>query len=79
MKGKIAREAFLAIRSRTDADFTEYFASTLCSYYQFSLSGEGFDLVAKALQDENEKVRTLTMLALSANGYSSRENQEKTQ
>lgn len=79
LKGKIARETFLAIRSRTDADFTEYFASTLCSYYQFSLSGDGFDLVAKALQEENEKVRTLTMLALSANGYSTRENQEKTQ
>jgi CRISPR-associated protein Cmx8 len=79
MKGKIAREAFLAIRSRTDADFTEYFASTLCSYYQFSLSGDGFDLIAKALQDENEKVRTLTMLALSANGSSPRDNQEKSQ
>lgn len=77
MKGKIAREAFLAVRSRTDSDFTEYFASTLCSYHQFSLNGDGFDLVAKALRDDNEKLRTLTMLALSANGYSQRENQEK--
>lgn len=72
MKGKIAREAFLAIRSRTDEDFVEYFVSTLCSYYQFSLKGEGFELVAEALYDEEKRnqVRTLTMLALSANGYS---------
>lgn len=74
LRGKIARDAFLAVRSRTDSDFTEYFASTLCSYHQFSLKGDGFELVAKALQDENDKVRTLTMLALSANGYSQKEN-----
>lgn len=72
MKGKIAREAFLAIRSRTDEDFIEYFASSICSYHQFSLKGDGFDLVAQALYDEEKRnqVRTLTMLALSASGYS---------
>lgn len=72
LKGKIAREAFLAIRSRTDEDFIEYFTSVLCSYHQFSLKDGGFDLVAEALYDEEKrgKVRTLTMLALSANGYS---------
>ena len=71
-KGKVAREAFLAIRSRTDEDFIEYFASSICSYHQFSLKGDGFDLVARALYDEEKRnqVRTLTMLALSANGYS---------
>ena len=80
MKGKIARESFLAVRSRTDEDFVEYFTSTLCSFHQFSLNGEGFDLIAQALYDEEDraKVRTLTMLALSANGYSPRENKEKT-
>jgi len=72
MKGKVARESFLAIRSRTDEDFVEYFVSTLCSYSQFSLKGDGFDLVAGALYDEEKRnqVRTLTMLALSANGCS---------
>ncbi len=72
MKGKIAREAFLAIRSRTDEDFIEYFTSSICSYHQFSLKGDGFDLVAQALYDgeKRNQVRTLTMLALSANGYS---------
>lgn len=81
MKGKIARESFLAVRSRTDDDFVEYFTSTLCSFHQFSLNGEGFDLIAQALYDEEDraKVRTLTMLALSANGFSPRENKEKTQ
>ena len=81
MKGKIAREAFLAVRSRTDEDFVEYFTSTICSFHQFSLNGEGFDLIAQALYDyeDRAKVRTLTMLALSANGYSPRENKEKTQ
>lgn len=72
LRGKVAREAFLAIRSRTDDDFIEYFASSICSYHQFSLKGDGFDLVAQALYDEEKRaqVRTLTMLALSANGYS---------
>lgn len=72
LRGKVAREAFLAIRSRTDDDFIEYFASSICSYHQFSLKGEGFNLVAQALYDKEKRnqVRTLTMLALSANGYS---------
>ncbi len=30
-KEKIAREAFLAVRSRTGADFVGYFTSTICS------------------------------------------------
>lgn len=70
-KGKIAREAFLAIRRRTDEDFVDYFTSILCSYHQFELKGEGYVLVARALYDPDErsKVRTLTMLAFSANGY----------
>jgi CRISPR-associated protein Cmx8 len=72
LRGKVAREAFLAVRSRTDDDFIEYFTSSICSYHQFSLKGDGFDLVAEALYDEEKRaqVRTLTMLALSANGYS---------
>ncbi len=66
-KGKVAREAFLAIRSRTDSDFIEYFASTLCAFPQF-LNEQGYATLAKALHTETEKVRTLTMLALSARG-----------
>ena len=66
-KAKIAREAFLAIRSRTGEDFIEYFASTLCAFPQF-LSEAGYGTLAKELYEDTDKVRTLTMLALSARG-----------
>jgi CRISPR-associated protein Cmx8 len=67
MQGKTAREAFLAVRSRTGDDFVEYFVATLCSFPQF-LSEEGYATLAQALHQETDKVRTLTMLALSARG-----------
>lgn len=68
-KGKIARDAFLAVRSRTGADFIGYFTSTICSIPQY-LGETGFIEVARALHDEKqvEHVRSLTLLALSANG-----------
>lgn len=66
-KGKVAREAFLAIRSRTESDFVDYFASTLCAFPQF-LNEKGYATLAENLHHETDKVRTLTMLALSARG-----------
>lgn len=66
-KSKVAREAFLAIRSRSEADFIEYFASTLCAFPQY-LNEQSYETLAKALYTETDKVRTLTMLALSAKG-----------
>lgn len=67
-KGKIARDAFLAVRSRSGADFVGYFTSTICSVPQY-LGETGFIEVARALHDETqvEHVRSLTLLALSAN------------
>lgn len=67
-KAKIARDAFLAVRSRTGADFIGYFMSTICSVPQH-LGETGFIEVARALHDEKqiEHVRSLTLLALSAN------------
>jgi CRISPR-associated protein Cmx8 len=67
-KEKIAREAFLAIRSRTGADFVTYFTSTICAIPQH-LGESGYLEVARALQrdSEIEKLRSLTLLALSAN------------
>ena len=67
-KGKIARDAFLAVRSRTGPDFVGYFTSTICSVPQY-LGETGFIEVARALHDEQqvEHVRSLTLLALSAN------------
>ena len=68
-KEKIARDAFLAARSRTGADFVDFFTSTLCSVPQHIKETE-YAVIAKALLDEAqvEKIRTLTMLALSARG-----------
>jgi CRISPR-associated protein Cmx8 len=66
-KTKIAKDAFLSVRSRTGDDFVEYFVSTLCSFPQF-LSEEGYATIAQALHTDTDKVRTLTLLALSARG-----------
>ncbi|HNE56602.1 MAG TPA: type I-MYXAN CRISPR-associated protein Cmx8, partial [Leptospiraceae bacterium] len=71
-KSKIAKDAFLAIRSRKDKDdFITYFTSTICSVSQY-LGEEGYTLLAGSLYNENEalgweKIRALSMLALSAN------------
>jgi CRISPR-associated protein Cmx8 len=65
MKAKLAREAFLAIRSRTGQDFVEYFASTLCSVSQ-SMNEQRFIALTQALVNDTENIRTLTMLALAA-------------
>lgn len=66
---KVAREAFLAARSRTGADFVDFFTSTLCSVPQHIKETE-YSVVSRALLDPTEvdKLRTLTMLALSARG-----------
>ena len=66
-KERIARDAFLAVRSRTGQDFVEYFASTLCSV-PHHLKPEQFVLLSRALHERTADVRTLTLLALSAVG-----------
>jgi CRISPR-associated protein Cmx8 len=66
-KAKIARSAFLEVRSRTEStDFINYFASTICSVSQ-RMSEDNFEKLTRDLYEDTEKVRTLTMLALSAN------------
>lgn len=65
MKAKLAREAFLAIRSRTGQDFIEYFVSTLCSVSQ-SMNEQRFVALTRALVNDTDNIRTLTMLALAA-------------
>lgn len=67
MREKVAREAFLAVRSRTGADFVAYFTSTICSIPQ-RVSEDKYLEIARALMDpkEAERVRSLTLLALSA-------------
>lgn len=67
---KLAKDAFLAVRSRPDQDFRKYFAGTLCSVPQF-LDNERYRVLSHALRDDPSRVRTLTLLALSAAAYSS--------
>jgi CRISPR-associated protein Cmx8 len=68
MKEKLARDAFLASRSRSNKeDFIEYFASTICSVSQH-LNQQAYLKVAEDLFNRTEDIRTLTMLALSARG-----------
>jgi CRISPR-associated protein Cmx8 len=68
MKAKVARSAFLDIRSRTEQmDFINYFVSSLCSVPQH-MKGDDFVILTQELYGDSDKVRTLTMLALSANG-----------
>jgi CRISPR-associated protein Cmx8 len=64
-KAKLAREAFLAIRSRTGQDFIEYFVSTLCSVSQ-SMNEQRYVALTDALMNETDNIRTLTLLALAA-------------
>lgn len=68
MKEKLSKETFLAIRSRTGEDFISYFSSSICSVGQY-MNEERFLTLTKALFDETDKVRTLSMLALSAVSY----------
>ena len=66
-KGKIAKSAFLEVRSRTEkSDFINYFASTICSVSQ-RMNEDSFEKLTRDLYEDTDKVRTLTMLALSAN------------
>lgn len=63
---KAASGLFLELRSRREQAFVDHFAATLCSVKQF-LSEDDFQVVAEGLLREPENVKTLTLLALSAN------------
>lgn len=65
---KVCNDAFLRIRScRVRDDFVNYFAGTICSVPQY-LPEQEYQLIAQALLDGDrwEEIRTLSMLALSA-------------
>lgn len=66
-KEKIAKDAFIAVRSRTEKmDFINYFVSSLCSVPQH-MKSEDYVSLTQALYDDTDRIRTLTLLALSAN------------
>jgi CRISPR-associated protein Cmx8 len=69
-KQKVASDAFLALRSRREQDFVDYFTATVCQVAQF-LPEDDYRVLAEALigpatNDRWEDVKTLSLLALSA-------------
>ena len=64
---KVCMDAFLAMRSRREQEFIEYFTGTICSVPQF-LRSDDYVFVSQTLLEDGgwEKVKTLSMLALSA-------------
>ncbi len=73
---KVATDAFLAMRGRRDQDFVEYFTGTICSVPQF-LPPEDYLTVANKLMDDWQTIKTLSMLAISANSYISEPSTKK--
>ena len=65
-KRKLAEGIFLEFRSRRDHAFVAHFVATFCSAKQY-LSERDFCVVADHLMQQTEDVKTLTLLALSAN------------
>lgn len=64
---KVAKDAFLAVRARTGADFVSYFASTICSVPQH-VREDAFVTLTQQLYSDADRIRTLTLMALSARG-----------
>jgi CRISPR-associated protein Cmx8 len=64
---KVCADVFLAMRSRREQDFVEYFAGTICSVPQF-LPADDYVFVSQALLEDGgwEKIKALSMLALAA-------------
>jgi len=67
-KEKVARDAFLAARSRTGGDFADYFAGSVCSVPQY-LDREDMVELSRALRERPDEIRTMTLLALSAKSW----------
>jgi CRISPR-associated protein Cmx8 len=73
-KNKIANEAFLAIRSRTEKQaFIDYFVSTL---YPF-IKKEEFAQFAEDLFSRTDEIRALTLLALASQFSSNKKSEEQ--
>jgi CRISPR-associated protein Cmx8 len=68
---KVCADAFLALRSRREQDFVDFFTATFCQVAQY-LPEEDYRTLASALirrdgEPSWEGVKTLSLLALSAN------------
>lgn len=72
---KVCSDAFLAMRGRKDKDFIEYFTGTICAVPQW-LPEEDYLLIIQSLFNDSERVKTIAMLALSAQSYFSKASTE---
>lgn len=73
-KTKIANEAFLAVRSRTESQaFIDYFVSTL---YPF-ISKDEFAQFAEDLFNKTDEIRALTLLALASQFSAKKKSEEQ--
>jgi len=72
---KVCNDAFLAMRGRREQAFTEYFAGTIFSVPQWLPQQDYLDVTTALLQDW-EKVKTLSMIAISANSAIAKGNQD---
>jgi CRISPR-associated protein Cmx8 len=69
---KLAERLFLELRSRREQAFVDHFTNTFFSVGQYlghKPAPKMFERVAKALMKRTEDVKTLTLMALSANGW----------
>ncbi len=64
---KVCADVFLAMRSRREQDFVEYFTGTICSVPQF-LPADDYLFVSQTLLEDGgwEKIKALSMLAVAA-------------
>ncbi len=79
---KLAERLFLELRSRREQAFVDHFTNTFFSVPQYlgqKPAPKMFERIAKALFDRSEDVKTLTLMALSANGWVPTTKKEKAQ
>ncbi|MBT8764418.1 type I-MYXAN CRISPR-associated protein Cmx8 [Desulfohalobiaceae bacterium Ax17] len=74
---KVSMDAFLAMRGRKEEDFVEYFTGTICSVPQFLPQDEYLLLSDALVQGGWEKVKSLSLLAISAASYLAKNIQHK--
>ena len=74
-KAEVARDAFLALRSRRDQAFIEHFTNLFGQFGQYLPAPDEFLIITSALHDNTDRVKTVALLALSANSYVSRKKE----
>jgi CRISPR-associated protein Cmx8 len=68
-KADAARDAFLQLRSRRDQAFIDHFVALFGQFGQYLPAPDEFLTLTGAMHGDTDRVKTVTLLALSANGY----------